>query len=227
MEEKIAKKKPCGIFLKTEHPTNMCLILQEDVAPVKQNFQSPNFQNHNSHHQPIFSSMALEDIASQLATYVGCLESQGKLPGHTENNLKHNVSVLSLRSGKSYGGPGASELEKEAEEEYEEILVEEEYLKESEKEEEECKEVLVEEESKTLGEKETPTPVKPNMKEYKPLPPFPSRLKNTKREREDAYIMEILHKVEVNLPLLDVIKHIPQYAKFLKILCISKKKNEI
>ena len=90
--------------------------------------------------------------------------------------------------------------------------------------------MLVEEESEKLEEKETPTLPKPILKEYKPLPPFSSRLKSAKHERDDEDIMEILHKVEVNIPLLDVIKHIPRYAKFLKILCVSKKKikfNEI
>ncbi|KAI3511713.1 hypothetical protein L1887_18870 [Cichorium endivia] len=61
-------------------------------------------------------------------------------------------------------------------------------------------------------------------------PPFPSRLKNTKKEREEQEIMETFRKVEVNIPLLDAIKQVPRYAKFLKELCTSKKKlkgNEI
>ena len=41
------------------------------------------------------------------------------------------MSVISLRSGKSYGHPSVSEPEKEAvEEEYEDVLVEEEDVKE-------------------------------------------------------------------------------------------------
>nr|KAJ0212762.1 hypothetical protein LSAT_V11C400211440 [Lactuca sativa] len=42
-------KKQCGIYLKTEHPTDMCPLLQEDTTIVKvvggyqQNFQK-NFQ---------------------------------------------------------------------------------------------------------------------------------------------------------------------------------------
>ncbi|KAL7617721.1 hypothetical protein Lser_V15G04300 [Lactuca serriola] len=146
----------------------------------------------------------LEQHVSQLATSVGRLESQGKLPGHTENNPKHNVSAIFLRSGKTYEGPSSSEPENKEAEEFEEVLVEE--------------------ESEKLEEKETPTLPKPILKEYKPLPPFPSRLKSTKHERADEDIMDIFRKVEVNIPLLDVIKHIPCYAKFLKELCVSKKK---
>ena len=73
---------------------------------------------------------------------MGRLESQGKLPRHTESNPKHNVSAISLRSGKIYGGPSTSALEKEAEEEFEEVLVEEEIVKGT-----EYEEVLVEEDA--------------------------------------------------------------------------------
>nr|KAJ0200956.1 hypothetical protein LSAT_V11C600335540 [Lactuca sativa] len=171
----------------------------------------------------------LEQQVSQLATSVGRMESQGKLPGHTENNPKHNVSAISLRRRNTYEGPSSSEPENKDEDEFEEVLIEEGDVEgiEKEAEVEEFEEVSVEEESEKLEEKETPTLPKPILKEYKPLPPFPSRLKSTKRERDDEDIMEILHKVEVNIPLLDVIKHIPRYAKFLRILCVSKKKNEI
>ncbi|KAJ9159387.1 hypothetical protein P3X46_024895 [Hevea brasiliensis] len=37
-------------------------------------------------------------------------------------------------------------------------------------------------------------------------------------------ILETFRKVEVNIPLLDVIKQVPRYAKFLKELCTTKRK---
>ncbi|XP_023762279.1 uncharacterized protein LOC111910677 [Lactuca sativa] len=54
-------------------------------------------------------------------------------------------------------------------------------------------------------------------------PPFPLRPKNTKKEKEDKEIMDFFRKVEVNIPLLDAIKQLPRYAKFLKELCTSKR----
>ncbi|XP_023739497.1 uncharacterized protein LOC111887555 [Lactuca sativa] len=54
-------------------------------------------------------------------------------------------------------------------------------------------------------------------------PPFPIRLSKSKHEREDNEIMEMFRKVEVNVPLIDAIKQVPRYDKFLKELCISKK----
>ena len=35
-------------------------------------------------------------------------------------------------------------------------------------------------------------------------------------------ILKKLRKVEINIPPLDVIKHVPHQAKFLKDLCIAK-----
>ncbi|XP_042466147.1 uncharacterized protein LOC122048678 [Zingiber officinale] len=60
--------------------------------------------------------------------------------------------------------------------------------------------------------------------------PFPQRLvkpgkgKAIEKSREFQEMMEIFSRVEVNIPLLKAIKHIPKYTKFLKDLCVNKKK---
>ena len=43
-------------------------------------------------------------------------------------------------------------------------------------------------------------------------------------EEVDKEILETFRKVEVNIPLLDTLKQIPRYAKFLKELCTHKRK---
>ena len=55
-----------------------------------------------------------------------------------------------------------------------------------------------------------------------------SFLKNSTLSREffqdkEKEILEVFKKVELNIPLLDVIKQIPKYAKFLKELCTTKR----
>ncbi|KAI5313450.1 hypothetical protein L3X38_042626 [Prunus dulcis] len=55
-------------------------------------------------------------------------------------------------------------------------------------------------------------------------PPFPSRLAPVKKKKTNRDIFEELKKVQVNIPLLDAIKSIPSYAKFLKELCTNKRK---
>ncbi|XP_020209488.1 uncharacterized protein LOC109794449 [Cajanus cajan] len=55
--------------------------------------------------------------------------------------------------------------------------------------------------------------------------PFPPKLIPCKKMEEvDKEILETFRKVEVNIPLLDAIKQIPRYTKFLKELCTHKRK---
>ncbi|CAN6557506.1 unnamed protein product [Malus baccata var. baccata] len=54
--------------------------------------------------------------------------------------------------------------------------------------------------------------------------PFPSRFKQTKKEEAEKDILETFRKVQVNIPLLDTIKQVPRYAKFLKELCTTRRR---
>ena len=65
--------------------------------------------------------------------------------------------------------------------------------------------------------------IKQTVEEYKPLPPFPQSLKTKKKAINQVEILEVLRQVKVNIPLLDMIKQVPTYEKFLKDLCTLKK----
>ncbi|XP_017628598.1 uncharacterized protein LOC108471497 [Gossypium arboreum] len=68
---------------------------------------------------------------------------------------------------------------------------------------------------------------RPELEVQKPVvmpPPFPGRLARDKKEKEEKEILETFRKVEVNIPLLDAIKQIPLYEKFLKELCTRKRR---
>ncbi|XP_027062008.1 uncharacterized protein [Coffea arabica] len=54
-------------------------------------------------------------------------------------------------------------------------------------------------------------------------PPFSSRLEKPKKQDKKKEILEVFHKVTINIPLLDAIKQVLKYTKFLKNLCINKK----
>ena len=58
---------------------------------------------------------------------------------------------------------------------------------------------------------------------YRIPPPFPQALRGKKKATQQAGILEVLRQVKVNIPLLDLIKQAPAYAKFLKDLCTIKK----
>lgn len=70
---------------------------------------------------------------------------------------------------------------------------------------------------------EPPPATRVSEKEKVILPPFPQRLVKQKKEKHLLDIFETLRKVEINIPLLDAIKQIPSYAKFLKDCCTHKR----
>ena len=78
-----------------------------------------------------------------------------------------------------------------------------------------CKEKEVEPERVIISE----DPVKKNMP-----PPFPQTLRGKKKISNQAKILDVLRQVKVNIQLLDMIKQVPTYAKFLTNLCTVKKR---
>ena len=58
---------------------------------------------------------------------------------------------------------------------------------------------------------------------YSIPPPFPQALRGKKKASQQAGILEVLRQVKVNIPLLDIIKQVSAYAKFLKDLFTIKK----
>ncbi|KAH9669232.1 hypothetical protein KPL70_021706 [Citrus sinensis] len=141
----------------------------------------------------------LENQMSQLATTVSHLESQvsGRLPSQSEVNSKQNSSVVILRSRKELQEP-SKKVTKHVEDE----LEKNELMPKS-------------QDAQPTGAKPLPVVI--------PLP-FPSRFAKFKKEEQEKDILETFRKVEVNIPLLDAIKQIPRYAKYLKELCTSKRK---
>ncbi|CAN6725406.1 unnamed protein product [Malus baccata var. baccata] len=57
-----------------------------------------------------------------------------------------------------------------------------------------------------------------------PNVPFPRRFAQSKKEESEKDILDTFRKVQVNIPLLDAIKQVPRYAKFLKELCTTRKR---
>ncbi|TQD74247.1 hypothetical protein C1H46_040222 [Malus baccata] len=71
------------------------------------------------------------------------------------------------------------------------------------------------------------TKVSPNSTFSSSIPlnvPFPGRFRQSKKEEAEKDILETFRKVQVNMPLLDAIKQVPRYAKFLKELCTTRRR---
>ncbi|XP_022865364.1 uncharacterized protein LOC111385219 [Olea europaea var. sylvestris] len=62
-----------------------------------------------------------------------------------------------------------------------------------------------------------------HIKPHLPPVPFPQRLQKMKLEEQFARFLDIFKKLHVNIPLIEAISQIPNYAKFLKEI-LSKKK---
>ncbi|CAN6567516.1 unnamed protein product [Malus baccata var. baccata] len=168
----------------------------------------------------------LEKQVGQIAEFMGQFREQGKLPSSTIANPKggfESAKAIMLRSGKQVGT--APPPSKSAPNKMEEVIIEE------------------EEQGLATVRKEVPLPQVSMAPKPSNLPnkgttvsnsiptndfplnvPFPSRFKQTKKEEAEKDILETFRKVQVNIPLLDAIKQVPRYAKFLKELCTTKKR---
>ena len=78
----------------------------------------------------------------------------------------------------------------------------------------------------TMNEKSKRTINQEEMIKKHMPPPFPQALHGKKGINNASEILEVLRQLKVNIPLLDMIKHVLTYAKFLKDLCTIKKKFE-
>ncbi|RVW71842.1 Retrovirus-related Pol polyprotein from transposon 17.6 [Vitis vinifera] len=163
-------------------------------------------------------------------TNLNTLQEKGRFPSQPHQNPKgvHEVesqegessqmkdvkALITLRSGKKIEQPTPKpHVEKE-----EEIKKGKEM---------EDKESEISEEKKDSDSTMNAIPEKELMKEEmlkkSTSPPFPQALHGKKGIRNAAEILEVLRQVKVNIPLLDMIKQVPTYAKFLKDLCTIKR----
>ena len=159
------------------------------------------------------SIQSLTNQMGQLATQLNQQQSQNsdKLPSQAVQNPK-NVSAISLRSGKQCQGPQPVAPSSSANEPAKLHSIPEKGDDKN------LPNNFCAGESSSTGNSDL-------QKQHIPPLPFPPRaVSNKKMEEAEKEILETFRKVEVNIPLLDAIKQIPRYAKFLKELCTNKRK---
>ncbi|CAN6544153.1 unnamed protein product [Malus baccata var. baccata] len=165
----------------------------------------------------------LEKQVGQIAEFMGQFREQGKLPNSTVVNPRGGVETakaITLRSGKEVGTE--PQPSKSAPKEDEKLQVEEnDQVKAMARVGTPLPQPPKHSNSATIG-KEGPIQVKSNV--IPPNVPFPSKFLQAKNEEEEKDVLETFRKVHVNIPLLDDIKQIPKYAKFLKKLCTTRKR---
>ena len=55
-------------------------------------------------------------------------------------------------------------------------------------------------------------------------PPYPQRLRKPKKDDKTQEFLELFKQVKINIPVLDMIRQVPSYAKYLKDLCTVKRR---
>ncbi|RVW18414.1 Retrovirus-related Pol polyprotein from transposon 17.6 [Vitis vinifera] len=130
------------------------------------------------------------------------------------SKLREVKAVITLRSGKEVDQP----LPKVRQDE--ELMSRRTLVKESNNQEEKSGKKNA---SKSSIEEEPRIVIKEDMMKKHMPPPFPQALHGKKGIKNSSEILEVFRQVKVNIPLLDMIKQVPTYAKFLKDLCTVKR----
>jgi Aspartyl protease len=139
----------------------------------------------------------------------------GQLPPKPDCNPNTIVKAITLRSGTAYDGPevpqdvGVHVHQKQPDfrpENHDEM-----------------------EQEADKGNTNAPTPnqVKGDIPRYVPphrFIPYPQKLANTKLDKQYARFVELLKKLNVNIPFTDVVTQMPTYVKFLKDILSNRRK---
>ncbi|KAM1376172.1 hypothetical protein ACFX2F_037941 [Malus domestica] len=165
----------------------------------------------------------LEKQMGQIAEFMGQIREQGRLPSSTVVNPKggfETAKAIMLRSGKQVGAD--SNISKSSQDEEDKLMQEEAQR---------AKPTAKDDQSmpppSNPPKSSSTTKVSPNSTFSSSIPlnvPFPGRFRQSKKEEAEKDILETFRKVQVNIPLLDAIKQVPRYAKFLKELCTTRRR---
>ncbi|TQD81555.1 hypothetical protein C1H46_032887 [Malus baccata] len=166
----------------------------------------------------------LKKQMGQMAEFMGQIKEQGKLPSITVVNPRggfESVKAITLKSGKEVGTdpqPSKSAQTKD------EKLQQEEDVQHTPTGRKEttlpCTSTLPNPCNLSTTGKKGSNSVNSNV--IPPNAPFLRRFMQAQNEESEKDILETFRKVQVNIPLLDAIKQIPKYAKFLKKLCTTR-----
>ena len=150
---------------------------------------------------------SLENQMTQMAIAISWLKAQSsrKLPSQTVVNPRENASAIVLRTVKEVeipvkATPASLKQEKE-------------------------KNIIAD--RNVPNDDDVPKRKFPPLSDYKLVPLFPQALAESRKNEQNKDLYETFSRCEVNIPLLDAIKQVPRYAKFLKELCTIRRKQKL
>ncbi|KAL6348620.1 hypothetical protein AAG906_016142 [Vitis piasezkii] len=151
-------------------------------------------------------------------TNLNTVNEKGKFPSQPSQNPK-GVHEVETQEGESSNGKEVDQPLLKVKQD-EELMSKKTLVKESNNQEEKSGKKSA---SKSSIEEEPRIVIKEDMMKKHMPPPFPQALHGKKEIKNSSEILEVLRQVKVNIPLLDMIKQVPTYAKFLKDLCTVKR----
>ncbi|KAI5659590.1 hypothetical protein M9H77_28383 [Catharanthus roseus] len=206
-----------GMYVPPHPPQSGNSTFEEKVLSALKSLEVKT-QILDSHTQSI---AMLETQIRQLANSIS-RRDDGKLPSHPTENPRANYqeqakAVITLRNGKLVDNKVGEPIKDSDLNENETKGIDMEIKIEKKLE----KELSSSSNSKTLGSSP--------MTSYKPKFPFPQALlphPHLRKDNKMEDILETFKEVKINLPLLDAIKQVQAYAKFLKDMCTFKRKSK-
>ncbi|RVW61919.1 hypothetical protein CK203_064904 [Vitis vinifera] len=168
----------------------------------------------------------------EMPTNLNTVQEKGKFPSQPHQNPKgiHELeaqeresskvrevkAVITLRGGKEVDQPTSKPK-------HDEESVEEKEKSEEIKGKRKGKSTKKDDHDFNVDEEPERIVIKRDMLKKHMLPPFPQALHGKKGTNNASENFEVLRQVKANIPLLDMIKQVPTYAKFLKGLCTIKR----
>ncbi|KAK4400859.1 hypothetical protein Sango_1192000 [Sesamum angolense] len=218
--ERTQHVKACGICTSPEHVTDMCPTLQEpptehaDAVGGFSGQQQRRYDPFSNTYNPGWKDHPNLSYGAQSQNFQ---RSQYRPPMPPPYNPKQECSAISTKHSNEY-----SEFESQMSQLASSVSKLESQDKNSTKRGHAQKRKL-EKEVEIQRDQDEETK-EDNPKVLVTRPPFLERFTISKKDEEAKEILETFRKVEVNIPLLDAIKQVPRYTRFLKELCTSKGK---
>ncbi|XP_076883251.1 uncharacterized protein LOC143531965 [Bidens hawaiensis] len=138
----------------------------------------------------------------------------GQFSGSTQKNPAAQINAISTRSGRVSGPEREIEVEESDKFVDEEIVLETPWRVQP-----RLDPAITVSTSESIvrgSEEKKPRDVRPSPLIDHARMPYPARVKNQKFRREYGNFLDMYRQLRINLPFIEVLQHMPKYAKFLK-----------
>ncbi|KAG9450108.1 hypothetical protein H6P81_010073 [Aristolochia fimbriata] len=196
-QQPISQTRPPPGFQKVAREPEQKSNLEDMISKILANQEKGEAKFQNQE----ASIRNLEIQMGQLANAISG-RNQGTLPSNSETNPREQIKAITLRSGKVLEEQQHTQVEEDTTNQHQDTEREEQSQER--------------EASKSLSNDDINVDTLP----------YPARAKKDKLEGKFSKFIDIFKKLEINIPFVEALMQIPQYAKFLKEVLSGKRKIE-